>query len=591
VTVEVTLPRARPVRPAEGPGGPARPRRRAWSGARPGPERLEMTGYTVGFGALYLAVGAVMNARNIVFADALSRVGNAFYVLYSRDPHLPAVGFVWNPLPSLALLPILPFKAFAPSLVSHGFAGTIESACCMAGTVALMASCLRRLGVRLVPRSLLTLLFGLQPMIILYAGSGLSEPMMLLFLLLTVRALLGWLADRRAGQLVSAGFGLGLGYLTRYEAIGPTVVAVVLVAVVSARSARGARRARLGIAANDALLVAAPPLFAFALWAVMSRVLVGEWLATFTSTYGNSAQVTSGRSSIRLVAGKDLSGAVWYAARQIFGLAPGLAVLLVAVAVLAVRQRRIMPLAGPLVVGAVLAFDDLTFLRGQSFGWLRFQITAIPLTVLLAGALVAALPRPRSGTAQAGRVRPAPLARVIQACRPRRAVALVGATVVIVIVGTALPTQARVLTTVDNGLAREEAPMLRSTFHPATAGNEEKRSLLIFQTEREIAGYVDGLDLGESTVLTDAAYAYPVVLSSERPRVFVITSDRDFKAAVADPAGHGIRYLLVPAPDLGAADALRRQWPDLYENGDRIATLVRQWNGLYYGNWRLYRVR
>ena len=36
----------------------------------------------------------------------------------------------------------------------------------------------------------------------------------------------------------------------------------------------------------------------------------------------------------------------------------------------------------------------LAFLSGTSFGWLRFHITVIPLTVLLAGHLIAALPRP-----------------------------------------------------------------------------------------------------------------------------------------------------------------------------------------------------
>ena len=39
--------------------------------------------------------------------------------------------------------------------------------------------------------------------------------------------------------------------------------------------------------------------------------------------------------------------------------------------------------------------------------------------------------------------------------------------------------------------------MLRSMFSPDLATLEERRSLLIFQTEREIAAYVDRLDLGD----------------------------------------------------------------------------------------------
>ena len=37
--------------------------------------------------------------------DAWSRITNAYYVLYSRDPHLAAIGFIWNPLPSLMAIP------------------------------------------------------------------------------------------------------------------------------------------------------------------------------------------------------------------------------------------------------------------------------------------------------------------------------------------------------------------------------------------------------------------------------------------------------------------------------------------------------
>ena len=75
------------------------------------------------FTVLYLAVAVLLVRHDILFADAMSRVVNAYYVLFSRDPHLPAIGFVWNPLPSLVLLPILPLKSVAPWLVTHGFAG------------------------------------------------------------------------------------------------------------------------------------------------------------------------------------------------------------------------------------------------------------------------------------------------------------------------------------------------------------------------------------------------------------------------------------------------------------------------------------
>ena len=512
----------------------------------------------------YLGVAALMAGHNIVFADAMSRVGNAYYVLFSRDPHLPAIGFVWNPLPSLVLLPLLPFRFLAPWLVSNGIAGAVQSALTMAGTVSVLIGVLRRFGVGRAARVVVTVLFAVQPMILLYAGSGLSEPMLLLFLMVTTYCLVGWLQGGGAGSLVGAGLALGLAYLTRYEALAPAAACAALVAVVSWWRASGPVRARLGVAANDTVLVAAPFVFTFALWAAMARVLVGQWMPTFSSTYGNSAQVQSGASSIRSVTGSTLGEALGYLARQLEGLAPLLAVLVVAALVAAVRRRDTTALVAPAAFGSVSVFSAVVLLLHSSFGWLRFQIAVIPLAAVLAGTVVAAAgPRLR-------RVAPAAVA---------------------VCLALAVPAQFRTLTDTSTGLAREESPMLHSTFSPQQATFEERRSLLIFHTEREIAAYVDRLDPGEGSVLTDTAYAYSVVMASRRPTQFVITSDRDFAGAVADPAGHGVRYLLVPAPELGHADALQARWPGLYENGAGIASPVRTFEGAYFGSWRLYRVR
>ena len=91
--------------------------------------------------ALYLAVAWLLVLTDgYIVGDAWSRVGNASYVLFSRDPHLAAIGFVWNPLPSLAMLPLLPLKAIWPPLVSAGFAANIVSALFMAGAVRVVSS-------------------------------------------------------------------------------------------------------------------------------------------------------------------------------------------------------------------------------------------------------------------------------------------------------------------------------------------------------------------------------------------------------------------------------------------------------------------
>jgi hypothetical protein len=59
--------------------------------------------------------------------DALSRVANAYYVLFSH-PHLGALGMVWNPLPSLLELPIVALHPWFPAVVTRGLAGSAITA-------------------------------------------------------------------------------------------------------------------------------------------------------------------------------------------------------------------------------------------------------------------------------------------------------------------------------------------------------------------------------------------------------------------------------------------------------------------------------
>lgn len=527
---------------------------------------------------VYLIVAGLMVNRNIIFTDATSRVANAFYVLFSRDPHLPAMGFVWNPLPSFVLLPILPFKSLFPGLVVYGAAGAIQSALSMAGAAAGIGVCLRKLGASRAPRLVLVVLFAGQPMIALYAGSGQSEPMLILFLVLVASSLISWMQSARTGHLVGAGVFLGLGYLTRYEAGATAAGVMALVAVVSVARSRGSRQFRLRLALNDVVLVGVPFLFSFVLWAAAARILVGEWFPTFGSKYGNSAQVQSAAHWIQEATGTTTGQTLWYLSKQISALAPLLALLLVAAAVLAVRRRNPAVLVPVVVFGSVMAFCGLVLLVGSSFGWLRFQITAIPMTTLLAGAVIGML-APATGsahTAVTGRVGRAAGGRL-------RAGATVAA---LLAVAVSWPVQATVLTDPSLNLAREEAPILSDVFTPDRPGND-LRLLQMFQVERSIATYLDQLRPGDGTVLADSAYAFPIIMSSAHPHTFVISSDFDFQAAVENPLANHIRYILVRSD--ARSDAVQVQWPTLYADGNSISTLVRNWVGVV-GEWRLYRV-
>ncbi|TMK20356.1 MAG: ABC transporter, partial [Actinobacteria bacterium] len=167
-------------------------------------------------------------------------------------------------------------------------------------------------------------------MILFYGGNGMTEASLIFFLLLTTRAIARWLERGALRPLITAAGGLGLAYLTRYEAIAAGAAVTALVAAVSYRRARGARRRQIAIA--DAAIVAAPMVFAVTAWAVVSWVIVGSPFPEFSSVYGNASYVTLGSST----AASGLAALV----RQMVALEP-LIVAAVALALwLAIRRRE-----------------------------------------------------------------------------------------------------------------------------------------------------------------------------------------------------------------------------------------------------------
>src|SRR3984957_16346598 len=131
--------------------------------------------FLLAFGA-YFTVAWLLDFKYKIFpADAFSRMANGFYVLYSSDPHLAAVGFVWEPLQSIADMTVLLGNHLWPALSHDDMAGSLVSGLSMAGAVYQILLALREWGVSRAPRPILTAAFALDPMIVYYGGNGMSE--------------------------------------------------------------------------------------------------------------------------------------------------------------------------------------------------------------------------------------------------------------------------------------------------------------------------------------------------------------------------------------------------------------------------------
>jgi len=550
--------------------------------------------------AAYLAVGLAFSlGAGIVTGDAWSRVGNAYYVLFSRDPHLAAIGFVWNPLPSLLELPILPFVGLWRPLVDHGVAGSLMSAACMALAVRELWLWLRDLGPSRPVRIGLTAAFAAHPLILLYGGNGMSEAPFLLFLIVAGRAFSDWVASGSVGRLAVTGLALALAYLTRYEAVAPMIAIGLLTLMVSYHRARGTRQQRVIEAAADGLIVGMPPIGAFVAWALASWLIVGSPFATFTSIYGNTSQVALSLAAIRSSTGDTPVAAAIYVGQQIGGLEPFLALIGV-VAVLISLLRRDMRVLVPLAVfGSVLAFSTLLFVGGSSFGWLRFSITAIPLAATVVALVLSpnrSVARWSSGTPRLAAIaRLVPVARLapvfrVPASVARRAASapriLVSVALVALVLG-GLPSAANVV--FDGRLAREESPQLRGLVGGDRAMPAERNEFL---ASGAVARYLDARNLPRGSVVVDVALGFWVVLQSAHPEQFVITPDRDFDKIVEDPAIFNVPYVLVSPPTgVAALNALERSHHGMFADGGGIATLVQEFDDA--GGrpaWRLYRV-
>lgn len=516
------------------------------------PRESELVFWLSLLGYLCVAVILVLGAQNIV-GDAWSRVGNAYYVLFSRDPHLAAIGFVWNPLPSLLLMPLLLLHGVVPALVQLGLAANLVSAVAMAATVAQMNGVLTDLVLPRRLRVTLVVLFAVHPMTLLYAANGMSEALFLLWLVIATRQLMRWLRSPDEGVLVRLGLALALAYLTRYEAVAAAVGAVGVVALISfSRSERANRKA---VALADALVVGLPFAATFAVWAVTSWVIVGSPFETFTSIYGNSSQVGMAREGIQAATGQGTAAALGYGLAQLQGLEPIIAGIAVAVLITTRVTADIRALAPAVVFGGVLAFAFAAFLSGSSFGWLRFYIAAIPLAIVWTGWLC------HSAFEAAG------LARV-RGLAPAAATFAIFASLAALVSGGA--------TMLAPTLGREEAYQLHDLVPGATLSGAVPQAKRPYAVGGEVARYLDGLQLPAGSVIADVATAFPVVLQSADPKQFIITPDRDFNAALTDPAVFGVRFMVVQSGSgSGQLDAVGRAYSVIARETGTGVTLVR----------------
>ena len=509
--------------------------------------------------AYYFAVIA-----GVIDGDAWSRVENAQRALFSRDPHLAAIGFIWSPLPTLALLPLVAVKGLLPQLTANGLAAGIVSATCMAGAAVQIRGMLADAGLNRFTVTVLSVAFAFHPLIVYYAANGMSEAMLLLFLVMATRHFARWLQNATVNSLITAGIALSLAYLTRYEALAAATGVVTVTALVSFRRERK-QRGRITSTLCDVFIVGGPTALAFITWAITSWLITGQALSQFTSIYGNASQIAVTSQGAALPTGDLIKSMVI----QMAALEP----LLLLVLVLRVEtvSRRILAqaVAAASCLGGALAFLALGMIKGSVIHELRFFIELIPLAVMLAGVSVTA-----NGN-YGGRGLRLNVSRLFSAA-------------CLVAVVAALPVSTVAM--LDSGINEDSGLNIRMVLPVTVSATHGVQN---WSTERRIASDLDRRHLPPGSVLLDDFLGFPIVLVSDNPRQFVITSDRDFESILADPKGAAVEYILVPQPGgLANLDAVNRKYPVLFDTGDGLASLARDYPNQSGTDvsWRLYRI-
>jgi hypothetical protein len=536
----------------------------------------------------YLTLGGYLSfVLHAYQGDAYSRVANAYYVLFSRDPHLAAIGFVWNPLPSLFELVLLPAKGIFPALSRLGFAANIMSATFMGLSVVILNGILMEVGLRKPVRLALVGAFALHPLILYYGAIGTSEAPMIFFSLLACRYLIRYAASASTTSLVGVGVALAGAYLTRYEAIAGAVGAAVMIVALAFVRSPGTRRERLMHGAADVAVGLTPFLLAFAGWAIANWIIVGTPFSQFSSVYGNTAQMGAVGSSTLFETTLPLGSSIALATLRLAFLS-----LVIPLGVMfalwnLVRRKDARALAVAFVLGPMLAFDVLGYVFHVLAPWLRYFILVIPMGIVLIGMGLA----PFASSSERFEAQPRPIH-----AHPRpvgRGATRFGKTAAI---GLVLALAFMSIPVAANGMlnpviATEEAKDFGPLLQDGAAADRPGQQLRTYVGEQVIAQYVDSMALPRGSVLLDVFLGFPIILKTQHPDTFVITPDRDFQRILADPAIFGVQYLLVPPNDgLGLLDAINIQYPSLRSRVS-FATAIHVFEPLGTSlRWTLYRI-
>ncbi len=525
-------------------------------------ERLVLWVLSLGVFVAQLAFALVMNSRDYLWGDGVSRSSSALIAIYSHDPHLAAIGFVWMPLPVLLEVVPVAFYRWWPEVVSSGFASSLITA--LAGTMtSIIVFCTaRRFSLSVTLAAVYTLLVSFSPMLFLYSTNGMSEGVAAPFMVGSVCCLMLFWRDGERRYVAASGVLLALAFACLYQAVnfGAVLLVVMVAGLFTKENAPSFPQGRFRATEGLSILFLVPSIYVGVLWVISNFAIMGDPLYFATSEYSNEGYIAStgaGRLSDAVVG--DIFATLEF---SIIRTAP---FFIPVIAILLVRtiEGRLLRLNTLMLTGLSLCVPfgliTLQLYDGTSFGWLRYFM--YPLFVAAGWGLY----------------------EIGKSKRRSLAIALVFA-------GWIVAAPASLWAMADPELGQNEYQVVRSIWTGDTAA--EVGYPLYFRDVLDVAAAVDRLG-DDDLVLVDSSNAWTIagtVQPETLKQNLVFTSDDRFHDALADPASVGVRYLLVPNPSVAPADLLNAEYPQLWAGNEPGFRLTQAFDQTGVG-WRLYRVR
>jgi hypothetical protein len=443
-------------------------------------------------------------------------------VWHNDPPKLAAIGFVFPPLTTMTFLPFTIAKPLATSLVALPLVSSIFGGSMVVAMNRLLARC----SMPGPQRWLMLALFALNPLVIFYAGNGMSEVVYLALLTCALYCFMSWFLTAQPRFLVVAALVFSLLVLLRYSFGIWAIVIAVMMALGLGR--RGAAKDE-----SEGTLVAflAPLVYAVGVWVLFNWLIVGDllgWLSSSGAFAVNAPQpgATGGVSVVDVLARSgQLTLGVF-----------ALGIVVVPALVMAAVSKRdemswwlsILALTGIVVIGAgALVQQDFNVLA------MRNALPVLIVCVAGAGWLYRILPNLRTMIWLAALV-------------------------------------ALVVTSIGSWYAMQRYPFqgqeqafVRAIKSGATQNGANSIGGFRVGTkpEQQMAAYVNANIRGRSRILTDNAQTFGVILLSGHPERFFDRADKGdgtFEQAVLRPYGR-VSHMLMAKQASG--DLIRRRYP------------------------------